>query len=547
MTHPSDGDFDRYVSAMSARYRTLTAQTPHVFMTDAGDLFEVYLTHIAPERRQHYTCNACRHFVRRFGSLVHIGPDGRQVPLLWDPEAEAGELTEAVRAMARVVASAPVTGVLICDERAWGTPTSPKTGDKLSNSPWQDSGEWTHFALHDAHVTRPPLGKTCGQRAAELREDYGVLQRSLADFDEGVVAQAVTLLEQDALYRSEKVLGIAQWLAGLHRDRKVARGPRERDNLVWLAVATAPAGFAHARNTMIGTLLEDLAAGLAFEEVRRRFAAKMHPLQYQRPQVPPRAGNIAQAERLVAQLKTAGALERRFARLEDVTALWRPQAPAQPAQATPGAVFGHIAPRGSAPAAAPVRSGVQTMTWDKFERTVLPTAERIELRVPTGPASFAALVTAARPEAPPILQWDSEEHRCPVSWYLYSGGTHASRWGLRADAWVPVTAVARGPHQWRDPDAFAHHGKRAILILEGCHDTTHLRSGGFFPENLRSEYHGVRATLEAYALSARIAGRDEATACGLWLESGQGRGQWGHRLRVHSRGVVSDFVLDRWD
>jgi hypothetical protein len=66
----------------------------------------------------------------------------------------------------------------------------------------------------------------------------------------------------------------------------------------------------------------------------------MHPLQYMRPTAAPSAGNVADAERIIAALRAEGALERRFARLEDIEALWRPSAPAPPTK-TPG-IFGHL-------------------------------------------------------------------------------------------------------------------------------------------------------------------------------------------------------------
>jgi hypothetical protein len=55
---------------------------------------------------------------------------------------------------------------------------------------------------------------------------------------------------------------------------------------------------------MIGTLLEDIEEGLDFGDVSRKFASKMHPLQYQRPQAAPSVGNIEESEKIVAKLST---------------------------------------------------------------------------------------------------------------------------------------------------------------------------------------------------------------------------------------------------
>ena len=84
---------------------------------------------------------------------------------------------------------------------------------------------------------------------------------------------------------------VTRRLLALHEARASKRGPAA-DNLTWLAVATAPAGFCHVRSSMIGTLLEDVAAGMPFDAIKQRFDAKMHPLQYQRPTAMPSVPSI---------------------------------------------------------------------------------------------------------------------------------------------------------------------------------------------------------------------------------------------------------------
>lgn len=63
-----------------------------------------------------------------------------------------------------------------------------------------------------------------------------------------------------------------------------------------------------------------------------------------RPTAAPSAGNVAQAEKVVAALRSAGALSRRFAKLEDIQTIWKWTAPATPQRAN-GGVFGHIKTR----------------------------------------------------------------------------------------------------------------------------------------------------------------------------------------------------------
>jgi len=88
------------------------------------------------------------------------------------------------------------------------------------------------------------------------------------------------------------------------------------------------------------------------------------------------------------------------------------------------------------------------------------------------------------------------------------------------------------------------HGRHTFFLLEGCRDTTAGRGRGFFTETLRSDFHAIRSTLEAFNRTAEIAGADEAEACGLGMTDQK---PWNLALRVTTANAVASYVLDRWD
>lgn len=183
----------------------------------------------------------------------------------------------------------------------------------------------------------------------------------------------------------------------------------------------------------------------------------------------------------------------------------------------------------------------QTMTWDKFQRTVLPAAERIEFLAPYR-GNYAVLVTAVNPDAPPILQWDSPETRNPVSWYVWSGGSTASQYGLPGGQYVNVEAVTLKPSMWNG--GFEHQGVGVMFLLAGAKETRNA-GAAIFPEILKSEFHAIRSVLEAYSRGAKIDDIGETHAVGVIL--GKGDGTWDARLRVWSGGKPLEYRLDRWD
>jgi hypothetical protein len=400
-----DAQYDAFLARLQARFIATTNGAP-LFETDATGLFAAYLDAFPAADRQHHTCHACRKFVERFGGLVTIDAQGQTAPAIWHEDAADGLYAPAIAAMAKLVRKAKVTGVFLASDTVWGQPLT---------------GIWRHMAV------TPPAARvyrrgalTAGQAMAAKREDFGTVQRALADFGLPLLEQAVTLLSSDTAYRGDRVLGPAQWLRDLQQ-AKAAAPSALRNNVVWRAIATAPDGFCHPRSSVIGSVLEDLAGGLAAADVLARFNDKMRPSQYQRALAAPTAGAIQQAEKLFADLGLAPALPRRYAQMSDIPAtgfIWTP--PQSAAQTTAAGVFGHIAAK-DVPPTAPLELPTVTMTWAKFQRDVLPTARKVEARVPSNADRFMALVTAANADAPPILQWDRDESRNQVSWYYASG------------------------------------------------------------------------------------------------------------------------------
>ena len=534
-----DDRYQELLNAVSARFLSRTTREkkpPILFSTVVPNLFDIFLGALSPDLRLVQQCGTCRKFTERYGSLVEVEPNGKTTPLLWHSETAPEPYRPGIQALFEAVSKAPLESVFLATEKAWGVPTT---------------GDWRHLSLvpPDALVFKPGLLNTVSQVMATKHHEHETLTRALDAFPLEIVKKAHALLQSESLYRSEACLGVATFLLELHKKRENAKNARARENLTWLAVAGAPAGFCHIKSSMIGTLLEDLAAELPFEQVKQKFAAKMHPLQYQRPQAAPTAGNIARAEKIVETLKSGGALERRFARLDDVKTVWQPKtAPSStsvPAPSTAAAqgkgVFDHLKSK----AAASIDMPPVVMTWEKFARTVLPNAASIEFWVPTTKNSYSAMVTSKQKDAPALLQWDFADERNPVSTYVYHNGSAPEDWNLKGGVYHPVTAVAFLPWMWHPTKKFEHLGAGVVFLLKDAKDLKHKQGGGFFPSYLKSEYHEIRSTMEAFANQATIGERDASEACGISLTKG---GTWNQTFRVTTTDNMKIvYTLDRWD
>lgn len=521
-------DYDQYPEfreSVKKHFDSILNLQKILFTTNAEGLFEAYLDNLPKEDSQQYNCKTCKNFIEGYGVLVTISESGEMESAIWNESNVPDLFKQSVKAMRNIVLKSRVNGVFISEIKTLGQPVT---------------GEWNHLSvtLPSKMVYRPRL-INARQAMAEKLEDFRILADSLLEYPIEAVEQAVTLLKTEALYRSEKCLGVAEWLMDLHTRRSNIKNNHNADNIIWLAVATAPIGYCHVKSSMIGTLLDDIVAGLPFDSVSRRFAEKMHPLRYQRPQAAPTKGNIEQAEKIVEKLGIQKSLVRRFARKEELEKLWTPKEKKETVKGS--GVFSHLIakhkkeqPRMEIP---PVN-----MTWRKFYETVLPLAENIEYLVQDRKSNYSAILTASYEDAPPILQWDNEEKRNPFSWYVYTGGSNYSVWGLSL-GYCKVTTICLQPSMWYDE--YSHQSKSVFFILEGAKDSGYKGTGNaLFPENLKSELREIRSTIEAYSKSATVEDYDNASACGIKLEYGN---SWDALFRVTTNTGTATYKLDRWD
>jgi hypothetical protein len=533
----------------------VAAQSGPVFYTDVDpdQLWAAYLNGIAAgtedgevqaKKRQHYNCNCCKRFIQRYGSLVTVEKGGFIEPLLWTGNAP-GDWPEffrtAILAMRKLLLASRINGVVVNTEEVWGTPVT---------------GAWTHLAAKTNPDYRQDLTpEDSALREAVLKEDHGVLSRGLAEYNKDVAVQAVRVLNADALTRSEKGLAVAQWFLKLHEQlENVQQHHRRSDlkrNLVWLAVATAPVGFSHVKNTMVGTLMDDIKAGLDFNDVKARWGKKLHPLRYQRAQAAPTDGQLDSAERLITKLGVQRALARRAARLEEVRVkLWEPAVVLVMEEEGTGGVFDHL--RRSGAGKGKVKSieiPPVEISWEKFSAKVLPTALSMEVLIKVGGQPFYGLATATDPDAPPIYQWDGLEGcpRNPVSWYFWHGGSYAQHWALTPGTRVKVNAVFLPPHQWDRPEQFRTHSMGAFFALDGAVEQKTPKMC-LFPDHLKSSLYAARSVIEAYSQSGTITGTKEGTANGLALMKNEGdRVSMPVTVYVTDAGGSAGYIINRWE
>lgn len=442
--------------------------TTPLFITDADDLWDVYLASFPDEHRQYHNCSCCKAFIRKYGSLAVVDDSGLLEPVMWFDSFANGEYAQVNATLYDRVKRAKIVREFTTNERNWGT---------------AQSGGFSHFAIRTVARQRR-YGIT------PASERMRTINTALVEFNPDLLDEALRVLEADAVNRADRFVAPLKWLRGLH-------DIRSNRNLMWRTVAAAPEGYVHPRSSVTGTLLEDIKAGMAFEDVRRRFNAKMHPLMYQRPQAAPSLGTIRQAEKLVEELGIKDSLERRYARIGDLELAWAATGSTE-APKTSGGLFDHLKPKGDA-VVSRMALPPKVMTWEKFCADVLPGATSMEVMVPTK-GNFIGITYALHPEAPSLFKWEGH-----AAWFMFYNGSYASTWGLVGGERRKVTGI------WNRPQGYGG----AVLIIDGAVCNQKGAGNALFPECLKGELHGVRSVIEAYSRTTTLHGAEDASACGL--------------------------------
>lgn len=488
-----------------------------IFKTDAEDLFTLHLDNLPvrnADERQYFNCSACKNFINTYGNLVVVDDNGDLVPIAWQM-VDSGFYQSSIDALRDKVSKAKIVAAFHTAETLWGIPTN---------------NGWSHFSLNPPfNQKKSAFRSDANEKMALSKEKRRIVVSSFADIKPSVLDEALRVLKSDTLDRSDRFIAPLQWLRDLH-DRP--KGPRG-NNLLWKAVTLAPEGFCHPRSAVTSTLLNDIEAGLSFDVISRKWSDKMHPLRYQRPQAAPSAGTIAQAEKLIEDLGVARSLERRYATLDEVKTIWSPTAIEEKPKAS--GIFAHLKKKDTN-TLQQVELPAKNINWTRFVETILSTAKLIQMQIPMR-GGFTGVLTAEHSDAPPILQWDHEDNRYPISTYVYHKGSQASVWGLTPGAWEDVTGIMP------TPSSPGEEGNSFILIVAGAKDQITGQGNGLFPEMMKSELHGIRSVIEAYSKTAVMGGRENASANGL----GVNKGNTHHFLKVNDGTGWATYHIDRWE
>jgi len=303
-------DFKAFATAINDHFKLMANYNLYTTTASKDDLYDAYLqaypdgTNPIYVNRTEYDCSTCKEFIRNIGGAVAI-VDGAIVPV-WDVPGLEYPYNVVAETMSAYVTSHPISSVFCLKELSYGAPHSKQL---LQGG---DIRTWYHFyARVDAKYHSNTPAQVIGDSITAMQ----VLRRGLSELTLDSITTVLELIDTNSIYRGAEHRAALVAFKTLKESYDTTPA-EQQELLLWLNVTHHNARF---RNTVIGTLVQDLSDGVELEKAVHSFETKVAPTNYKRTKSLITPGMRDGALKTVRELGLEPSLSRRHARVSDVS------------------------------------------------------------------------------------------------------------------------------------------------------------------------------------------------------------------------------------
>lgn len=424
-------DFSVFASAVRKRFNDMSDKRLYVVDADRDLIWTTYLDAFPPGSnpvmrvRTEHDCACCRAFIRSIGPVVTI--ENGALSSIWDLNGIPSPYQEVADAMAAYVKRLPIRDAFVTNHADHGTPSSyERTDDGVRT--------WQHFAagVPSAFVTGRP-----DERRGEYRTQVQVFLRGINEIKPEAIATILDLINDNAIYRGQEFkAAVHEFQNAQARLLDLDAGHRELH--AWTSINQ---GYARFRNTVIGTLAQDLSDGMDLDAAVRSFESKVAPQNYKRPTAIITKGMIDHAMKTIDELGLEQALERRHARLSDISVNSVLFVDNSVRPLMKDGLRDKLMTEVRTPPFVPAKA--EEIGIDAFIADVLPKVTGLHLHLDNGMlGNFVSLTAGVHTNAEPLFRWGND-----LAW-SYDGNVADSLRQRVADLGGRVDGALRFSHTW---------------------------------------------------------------------------------------------------
>jgi len=389
-------DFTKFSFPVNARLNLLSKG--ELFVTDAtaDEIWDTYLsafpegTNPIYKTRTEYDCSCCKNFVKNLGSVVAV-VDGK-LTTVWELDSLEYPFNIVAEKMHNFLTSKKVVGLFRTTEKTYGAKVTKQVLP-------EGTINWSHFYgdVATKFITSTP-DKARGDYATTVQ----VFQRGLEELTTAAITEVQDLITGNSIYRGEEHKASVDKFSKLHaKYQKLS--PSEKNIFVW---ENAKESVSRFRNTVIGTLVQDLSDGVDITKAVKSFEDKVAPENYKRPTALITQKMIDDAMKTIQELNIEDDLQRRLAKISDITinnVLWADKDSQDKMKSNL-----HTLLSATVKPKALKASETEVMSIEDFVSKILPKTKSMELLVKNSmQTNFVTLTTGLHEQQNQLFQWDN--------------------------------------------------------------------------------------------------------------------------------------------
>ena len=401
--------FHDFARLTADAFQRIVKSGPVFVASVTGDrLYDAYLaafpqgTNLIFKQKTEHDCSCCKSFVRHVGNVVNVADDGT-VRTIWDDAAKNAPTpySHVASVLRAEVLAHPIGGLfrVSVKETCFGATTS-----RSQDPDTKKVSTWNHF--HTGPIPSELRAASPGQVCGDYATTVAVFERGLTELSPEALETVLSLIDGNNLYRGEEHRGAVAKFQKAQR-AYLALPEKDRRTFAWVHAADPAARF---RNTVIGTLVQDMSAGVELEAAVRAFESKVAPQNYKRTTSLVTPAMVKKAMETIQSLDMENALERRFAVMGDISVndvLWVDGAARPLMKGGIGDVL--MAHAKSTHVSNGLAPNAENISIDDFMARVLTTAAGMEFLFKNEHVgNLMALTAPVNPEPRQLFKWTND-------------------------------------------------------------------------------------------------------------------------------------------
>jgi hypothetical protein len=400
-------DFHDLKRPVEERFKALSKHDLFRVDVEPDALWERYLASFPPgtdpiyRKRTQHDCSCCKNFIRKMGGVVAIV--NGEMHSIWGIESTEPAYQAVADAMTVFVHSKPIAEPFLHYEKTVGV---NKNTSKVDGKPLET---YSHFFVEIPWARNQGRNFFCEKvnlatRLGEQRQLRDLFYRGLTTLTRDAIDTVLDIIKNKSLYRGEQYEGSVKAFSTLKAEFDALPEGQARELYAWDKFRSVHPSVAGIRNTAIGTLLIALSEGVDLEKAVHTFEHSiMAPTNYKRPTALVSAAMVEKARQTVAELGLTDALERRHARLTDISVNDILFADHDARLAMSRDVFDQVATKKSSPKSL---DKVETVGIETFIKDIVPNIDNMEVMLENRHApNLVSLIAPKHANAKSLFAW----------------------------------------------------------------------------------------------------------------------------------------------